>query len=330
MQRLRTQWCVFIVAILAVASCSGTGAENQRNISSSSAGTNVKIKEKPIILVSIAPQKYFVEQVAGTDIFEIAVIVPEGQSPHSYEPTPSQLVRMSKAVLWFTTGVEFEAVLIPKLTAITPSLKLIDTTEGITFRELESHSDRDHAEDAGTEKNSQLNETHRVETGKDPHVWLGLSNAVIQTSTICQALSDLMPDMQDVFHRNQAQFASRIQALKTELAAKTQTLLKKSVFVYHPAFGYLLDEIGFTQIPIEVSGKEPGTQQLNAIITAMKQEGAQVIFVQKQFSSLSAQKIAEAIRGQVIELDPLGYDWENNIRIIYNALISVQQSSGEQ
>ncbi len=330
MQRLLTQWCIFIVAILAVVSCSGTGAEKQSQISNLSARTNNNKSEKPIILVSIAPQKYFVEQVAGTDTFEIAVIVPEGQSPHSYEPTPSQLVRMSKAVLWFTIGVEFEAVLIPKLTAIAPSLKLIDTTQGILYRELESHSDRDHDEAVGIEKNSQQTETHHVETGKDPHVWLGLSNAVIQTSTICQALSDLMPDMQDVFRRNQAQFASRIQALKAELAAKTQVLQKKSVFVYHPAFGYLLDEIGLTQMPIEVSGKEPGTQQLTAIINAMKQEGARVIFVQKQFSSLSAQKIAEAIRGQVIELDPLAYDWEKNIRIIYNTLISVQQSSGKQ
>lgn len=330
MKRSLVRLLSLIGVIALVIACSRTGVEHQSVSSSAALGTKSAGSKKPIILVSIAPQKYFVEQVAGKDTFEIVIIVPEGQSPHSYEPTPSQLLQMSKAVVWFTTGVEFEAVLIPKLKAIAPSLKCIDTTEGIQFRELEAHSDADHTEQThSAEEQNELHDDHHDETGKDPHVWLGLSNAIVQSRIMSEALSQLMPEMQNYFSTNQAQFTNRIQELKGELYATAQAFPKKSIFVYHPAFGYLLDEIGFKQIPIEVDGKEPGTRELTAVINTMKQEDAQVIFVQKQFSSVAAKKIADAVGGQVVELDPLAYDWENNIRAIYSALTAALSRSGK-
>lgn len=264
---------------------------------------------RPVILVSIAPQKYFVEQVAGTELFDIEVIIPDGQSPHSYEPSPRQLVRMQQGVLWFTTGVEFEKVLMAKLTPLVPSLMFIDTTKGVTFRRLEAHDHGHEDGDAGEE-----------EGGLDPHVWMGIDNVSMQAGIISEALGKIIPERRDFFAQKLASFRDRLSALKADLAAATAGLAGKPVFVYHPAFGYLLDELGLKQEAVELEGKDPGARQVENIIKLMKDDGAKVLFVQKQFPSATAKKIADAVGGVVAELDPLSYDWENNLRTIASTL----------
>lgn len=273
--------------------------------------------ERPIVLVSIAPQKYFLEQVAGKDSFTIVVIVPEGQSPHSYEPTPSQLASMSKAALWFTTGVEFETVLIPKLTAIAPGLTIIDTTAGIQYRNIEAH---DHDHDAENEDAHEEDQDNHTDEGKDPHVWMGLSNVQTQSLTMSNALAERWPERRDMFSFNWMQFSERITALKKELVNKLANNQGSPVFVYHPAFGYLLDELGLKQVPVEIDGKEPGPKQLETVITAMQEARASVLFVQKQFPVTAAEKIANIAGAQVAELDPLAYDWEVSLHAIADAL----------
>ena len=59
------------------------------------------------IFVSIAPQKYFVEKIAG-DLAEVRIMVPPGASPHLFEPKPRQMVELSRAKLYFSIGIDFE------------------------------------------------------------------------------------------------------------------------------------------------------------------------------------------------------------------------------
>ena len=49
--------------------------------------------EKPVIAVTIEPQRYFTEAIAG-DKFDVISIVPKGSSPETYDPTPQQLVSL--------------------------------------------------------------------------------------------------------------------------------------------------------------------------------------------------------------------------------------------
>ncbi len=52
-----------------------------------SCGRKVNEQGGKIITVSIAPFKYFVEEIAG-DNFKVNIMVPAGANPHIYEPSP--------------------------------------------------------------------------------------------------------------------------------------------------------------------------------------------------------------------------------------------------
>ncbi len=84
--------------------------------------------------------------------------------------------------------------------------------------------------------------------------------------------------------------------------------------VFHPAWGYFADAYGLQQVPIEMEGKDPKPAQLKSLIQHARESDIKVIFVQPQFSTKSAQLVANEIGGQVVFADPLTADWLANLR----------------
>jgi zinc transport system substrate-binding protein len=58
-------------------------------------------------------------------------------------------------------------------------------------------------------------------------------------------------------------------------------------------------------------------------IETAKTKGIDVILVQRQFDTHSAEAIASEIGGRVIELDPLAEDWLANMRTIATTISQI-------
>jgi zinc transport system substrate-binding protein len=104
--------------------------------------------------------------------------------------------------------------------------------------------------------------------------------------------------------------------LKKELAP----LKGQRVYVYHPAFGYFLDEFGIIQEAVETGGKEPNPQTLAKLVERAKEDKVKVIFVQAQFPTQAAQTLAAQLGAEVLPLDSLAENWLENIRRMGEAL----------
>ena len=87
--------------------------------------------DKPVISVSIIPQQYFIEQLAG-DLVEVNVMIPPGASPATYEPTVSQLGKLDRSAVYMRIGyVGFEHSWMEKITSVNPGMKIVDLSEGV-------------------------------------------------------------------------------------------------------------------------------------------------------------------------------------------------------
>lgn len=261
------------------------------------------------IVVSILPEAYFVQRIAG-ERFRPVVLVGQGQSPHSYEPTPRQMAELSATAAWLRIGIDFEKGLAPKIAAAYPSLPIFDLSSGVKFRSLEAHSHEDKTEAVGDHPQS----------GPDPHIWLGRQGSLTIAANIRDALSKIDPEGAAVFSANYKALASDIQGVFDSLAPALAPLRGKAVFVYHPAFGYFLDEFGIDQEAVETGGKEPTQKQLAGLIAEAKKDGAKVIFVQAQFPAAAAKTVAEAIGGVVVTMDDLAPDWLDNLKRMGEAI----------
>ena len=122
--------------------------------------------EKPVIAVTIEPQRFFTEAIAG-DKFDVVAIVPKGSSPESYDPTPQQLVSLAKSNAFLRIGhIGFEQIWMDRLLDNTPHIQVFDTSEDVNL----IYDDHDHGHgDAG----------HLCGNGVEPHIWNSTENAYI-------------------------------------------------------------------------------------------------------------------------------------------------------
>lgn len=272
--------------------------------------------KKITIAVSILPQKYAVDRIAG-GLVETIVLVGEGQSPHSYEPTPRQMSALSSARAWILSGTDFEQALIGKITSLYPNLLIIDGTKGVTFRLLEEH---DHDEDEhGHEDNDENTLLY------DKHTWLSYEPYKILINHIYETLVSIDGKNKEIYEENTKQFLSEIDLLFASLYKDLAPLKGSKVFVFHPSFGYFFDEFGITQEAVETGGKEPTAKNLVALIEEAREENVKVIFVQSQFPVQSAKNVADAVGAKVLPLNPLAYDWINNIKSMAAVLLEVSK-----
>jgi len=268
------------------------------------------------VAVSIAPQAWLVEQLAGADA-SIITLVRGGDSPATYQPSDAQISAVMKASLYFRIGVPFEGG--PWFEAIrtSPRCKVIDTRRGITLRAMGAH-EHEHDEDAG--------DAH----GLDPHIWLSPPLLKIQARTMTDALSELAPARSAEFEDRLTQLESRLDELDEALRRTLQPVRGRPFLVFHPAWGYFADEYGLRQVAIEIEGKEPADHELTVLQELAREEGIAVVFVQPQIVGDAAEAIAGAIGGRVETLDPLAADVEANLRRVAEALLESGGQRGQR
>ncbi len=272
-------------------------------------GAPVMAEDKIPISVSIAPQAFFAEKV-GKDRVSVHVLLPAGKSPATYAPTPAQVSKLTKSVLLFRVGVPFETALLHGLEQSGKDVHIVDTRKGITLRNIdgEAHAHEDHGQD-------ETHDLHGTE-GFDPHIWLDPLLVKTQVATMRDALTAVDPDGAMTYQKNCRLFEEELNDLDARIREVLAPVKGSSLLVFHPSFGYFAEAYGLRQVAVEKAGKSPKGKQLSGLIKMAKKENVRIIFVQPQFDQHAAEKIAAAINGAVVPLNPMSRDYIRNLEIM--------------
>ena len=146
---------------------------------------------KPIVFVTIPPQRWLVRTLAGEAV-EVELLVAPGQNPHTFEPTGRQLARLARAQGWLTIGLPFERTLLAKARATRPGLAEYPVHAGVPRLGAPPHPSHDHGHAHATATGA--NEACCAPEGDDPHLWLAPRNMAQLATNTCQALQPLLPD----------------------------------------------------------------------------------------------------------------------------------------
>ncbi|OQY22645.1 MAG: hypothetical protein B6I37_06810 [Desulfobacteraceae bacterium 4572_35.2] len=250
------------------------------------------------IAVSVAPQKYLVQKLAGEHA-KVRVMIKPGQSPTTWDPSPREMARFATTDLLFCIGVPFENIWLPRLQNNFPNLKVHDPRQQIALRPLHEHCHH--------------NETHRaqvepVNSTLDPHIWLDPLLNIQMAENMLHALVKLDPTHQQEYQQRFEQLRLELTQLHLEIEALLQPYQQHYFMVFHPSWGYFARRYHLQQMAIELSGKEPKGAKLAQITQQAQKNGITAIFIQTQFSQKAATTIANQIGAQVISLDPLAED----------------------
>lgn len=249
------------------------------------------------VQVSIEPLQYLVERV-GAEYVDVEVVVRAGQQPETYEPTPRQIAALAGAAVFFGVGMPLEA----------------------NWRKQVGSGTAGRPEwiDLGAELDESIGAGDN--TNYDPHVWLSPVNAQYMVSVIGRVLATLVPEHAELIGENSASVHEELELLHGDIAAMLKESGVNAFLVFHPAWGHFARTYGLEQIAVESDGKEPGLRGLIEVIRTAKRERIRTLFLDPRHDRRLAETIASAIECEVEILDPLSYDYINNLRSAAHAI----------
>jgi zinc transport system substrate-binding protein len=260
---------------------------------------NEAVDDRLGVAVTLVPYADFVRNIGG-DKVDVTIMVPSGASPHSYEPTTSQMTALSEAGIYIKVGapIEFELAWLDKLIQQNPDMLVINGSDGINL----------------------ITSTDPDEPGMDPHVWTSPVNARIIVQNICEGLVAADPDNTAYYESNRDSYLSELDALDKYINGKFEGYAVRYFLIYHPSFGYFAEEYDLNQLSIEFEGKEPTPQGLQECIDLAEQYDLNYVFIEPQYPLQYAQTIADATGGQTALASDLPENYIDSMRSMADAI----------
>lgn len=285
------RFCVLAALVATIFSCSGKAPKD---------------KTERIITVTIEPQRYFAEAIAG-DKFTVKSMVPKGVSPETYDPTPQQLVSLNESEAYFRIGyIGFELTWMNRLKENASHLKIFDLSEGVELIRDSGHFHGDHYHEGGVE----------------PHIWNSAVNAKIIAGNMLKAFISLDPDNHSYYRERYFALIAKIEETDNTIFGILQNENASRAFmIYHPALSYYARDYGLHQISIEEGGKEPSPSHMKELIEVSNFENVNVIFIQPEFDRRNAEVIAKEIGAEIVPINPLSYDWNEEMIRVAESLV---------
>ncbi|MGC7847212.1 metal ABC transporter substrate-binding protein [Desulforudis sp. 1088] len=324
--RITTLVALLAVVLAAAAGCGSTEQPGPR------AGTE---KDKIIVAASIFPLADITKQIAG-DRADVITVLPPGASPHTFEPTPDQVKRLSNASLLIQIGANLDDWAAKAVTSAAPSVTVVKVADGVKLLEPaeEEHHHEGHEGTEGQEKHEeQAEETrHHHHGGPNPHIWL---DPVIARDRIVPAVTEGLckvdPEGAEIYRQNARKYQDELTALDQEVRQQTVPLTNRSFISFHNAWTYYAARYGLKEAAVieQFPGQEPPAKWLAEVVETARKTGAKTVFAEPQLSSKAAEVIAAEFGGKVLILDPLGDpglpDRDGYLKLIrYNTAVLVQ------
>jgi len=280
------------IFLMAVTILSGCVSQDESSISAPPSNASHRIN----VAATIAPLGDFVKLVGGEKV-EVAVVVPPGAEPHTFEPTPSLMIDVAKADLYIMNGAGIEFWM-NKLLEANKRMVVVDSSKGIVLLQ---------------ESKGEI----------DPHIWLSLRNGAVQVENICSGLIKVDSQNKDYYIKNRDDYLEKLSALDAELNRTFAGKKNKKFIVQHPAWTYFARDYSLIQVPLMENEKEPGPKYLGEVIELAKKNNISTIFVEPQFNPKSAEVIAREMNARIVTIDPLAGNYLENMR---NASREIAQS----
>ncbi len=293
----------------------------------------------PRVVVSIAPLHSLVAAVTG-DRIAPHLIIPAGQSPHTFSLAPSDARALARADIVFSAGGEPDRFLERSLDSLAgdavharlldmDGVRTLPARSGGIWRhdhgaeEPDEHDgqpadghDDGHAgaHDNGHEHDQAEGGEHGEASGQstggsiDPHTWLEPRNAIAFVRGVVRRLVRLDPEHADRYRDNGAAAIERIESIDAALAERLAPVTDRPYLVFHDAYQYFERRYGLTPAGSIVvdPGRPPGARRLSELRERIETQGAECLFVEPQFEPQIARAIAEGTGARIAELDPLG------------------------
>ena len=248
------------------------------------------------VLTTISTFNSLVQSVGGSRV-AVDSLVPVGASPEDYEPTPSDIEKISHADVLIENGLGLESWL----------TRTIDNAKNERLRIVVASTGLPHK-------------------GNNPHLWMDPVLAQGYVANIRDGLIAKEPRNKALFTRNAKTTDGRLVRLQKEIAALIDTIPPESrtMIIFHNAFEYYNARFGIRTIGVieNSPGQEPNPQQLGDLVRLARENHVLAVFAEPEYSPKLVRALAESAGIKTVQnlyddsigTDPLVKGYESMLR----------------
>lgn len=283
-----------IAVLVALTSCSGGNARS----------------DKPVLMVSIEPQRQILEQIAGDD-YLVKTMLAKGSDPETFDPSAAERAAADRADIYFSTGVlPFEHKLQHNISAA-----YVDTSDGVDF----IYGTHGHHHDEESDGHH-----HHGHGAADPHYWSSVAGARAIARSMTAALVRADADKADTFTRRYRSLMAHYDSLEQKLHTIAAAAAGRTFAVWHPSLSYFARDYGLRQLSLGQEGKEMSAIGLRQAIDRAAADSVTVFFFQQEYDSRQAETLCSSIGARLININPMAYDWEGQLLLIADEIARPQ------
>lgn len=242
-------------------------------------------QDKPGIATSMPILRDIVANIAG-DHADVFSILPDNADPHTWEATPDDMVRLSKADAFIFISAALEPFVETggwRGTVQDNNIPELQVTDHVELMEIDHAIEHDdHAHDL---------------KGGDPHIWLDPLTMVQAVPAIAAFLGEIDPDNADAYTTNGEQYVAELDGLHAELEESFSAIPddRRKLLVLHDAWRYFAARYHFEVIGIvlENPDAEISAQELVHLLDVVDQSGVNVVFSEPQLKVTELDLLAE-------------------------------------
>lgn len=229
-----------------------------------------------------------VRQIAGEQS-QVTTLLPIGADPHSFQPTPQDVVKVADAGVIFSNGAGLEEFLQPLLKNAGSKAEVFPVSENIQLLDAQGPHASDHP-------------------GGDPHTWFDPNNVIAWTQVIEQKLSALDPANAQTYAANAQAYRQKLTELDTWIQDQVYQIPgpERQLVSDHTVFTYFAQRYGFTQdgaiLPGYSTMAEPSAKELASLEDAIRSLGVKAVFVGETANSSLAERVAKDTSTQLVFL----------------------------
>jgi zinc/manganese transport system substrate-binding protein len=247
------------------------------------------------VVTTLTDLKSIAEEIGGekVDAFAIATGF---QNPHFVDPKPSYILKLSKADLFVTVGLDLEVGWVPPLLNSARNVKIqkgsegyVDVSENVPLLQVPSSVNRAEGD---------------IHIYGNPHFWIDPVRGKQIAQNIFEGLSRVSPENRPFFQENVKRFDAKIDSKMKEWAARMAPYKGTKIIAYHNEWVYFEQRFGLQIVDFlePKPGIPPTPNQLLKVIGEIKRDNIRVIISSPYFTTESADLVARQTGAKVVVL----------------------------
>jgi zinc transport system substrate-binding protein len=242
--------------------------------------------QKVTIVTTLFPLYDFAKNI-GQDKVEVSLLLPPGIEAHSFEPKPSDIIKINNANIFVYTGEFMEPWAHDIIESASKNVKIVDASKGIKLI-----------------KDQEQEHNHN---SVDPHIWLDFDNAKVMVKNITDALIEIDPQNKDYYQNNLKVYQGALSNLDDEYK-NTLSVCKSKTIIYggHYVFGYMAKRYGLEYLSAYQGfspDSEPTAKDIIFLLEKIKKDNIKYIFYEEITNPKIAQILAKEANVKMLFLN---------------------------